>query len=242
MAVKRKMPQSQGKYVKKRKSTKVNKLQVKKMILGLSETKHYHSTYVAEIKTGFQYNINPLYWIPIGSNETSRLGDKIFLESIDMNCKIDRSNVDVGGLGRFKNSSIPFNLKLIRCTSKAKQGTTGDAGFTLLGLPDIRLDALGNFANSHNNLQQFQVVWDYRGTLEQMPVLNAGNDQYNSVMIKKRILINRQVLYDGVETTGSSGFLKDYQYYFYFAVDSNTTAGLSAVFVHSDILVNFKDM
>lgn len=226
----------------KKKAPPVNAKQVRKMIMGLSETKRYHyaTTAGVSVVTGTQYNINPLYWIPIGVTENSRVGDKIFIQSIDVHLKIDRSNLNVPS--RFGNNHIPICVKLVRHVQKAHQGTVGDAGFTALGLPDMRFDALGNAALPMTNKQEYQVIWEYQDIIPQMPVENPSFDLYNGITVTKRIPINRQFLYDGVATTGSSGYSKDYNYYFYLACDSQATTALSSCYVHSDIMVNFKDL
>jgi len=226
----------------KKKGAPVNAKQVRRMIMGISETKRYHSYQTnAEILSGFQYNINPMYWIPIGTNEGSRVGDKLFIQSFDLHLKLDRSSATKAIIGKYGNQHIPFTVKLVRTVKKGKQGTTGDAGFSTIGLGDMRQDGIGNSGIPINNLEEFQVIWEIHDIIPPVPDYTQQNE-YNGYVVKKRIPINRNFVYDGITTTGNSGYSKDYNYYFYLAVDSQCTNGLSVLFAHSDIQVNFKDM
>lgn len=212
---------------------KASKKDVQKALLGLSETKVYRASNSRVLQNTYQYWLNPLYWISVGTGDSNRIGDQIFITNIDVRFKFDSANPTSAG-----DSDRHGCVMLVKATEEYHQGTIDDAGWNTLGLPDIRYGGIGNVSNPIVDDRVFTVVWKKKFML---PMKNyASTSTYKSIVFDKTFKINKNFQYRST----SNGYSKTNNYYLYCGLDSQLHGGIptDTAVGYADIAVMFKDM
>jgi len=219
---------------KKRKVVESGRMQIRKALLGLAETKVYRAANSRDLISGLQYWLNPLYWITNGTGDTQRIGDEIFITDIKLNLGIYGSNATSGSV-LYPDCDRTYSVMLVKATEEYHQGTIGDSGLDTLGLPDIRYGAIGNPGNPIVDNRVFSVVWRKQGVLPQKNYASTGT--FRNTATSHTIKINQKFQF----RSQTNGYGKTTNFYIYFAWDNIPTTSYAG-FVVTDLAVNFKDM
>lgn len=206
---------------------------IQKELMKIAETKRFTNA-----ATGFSsqqiansyvaYNL--LYWIPSGSNESSKIGDEIFLESFDLNIMV---NIDRSTNAARPNPNEPYHVwvGVVRANEEVKDGTIG-ASVTPVTFGDIRYGATGSYTNPVIDGNKYTVLWS---EVMRFPPATLTNNN-DSKQLRRKVKVNQKFKYKDT----SAGYGKFFNYYLVFA-NNSPSANQGAIY-NPSYVVNFKDM
>jgi len=207
---------------------------IKKEILKLAETKRFSNnvtTWSGQLIANQYHAYNPLYWIGIGTNENQRIGDEIYIESIDLAASIKITRQVIVPTAPNPNEGTWVYCAFVRSNDEYKDGTFGPVTVPF-AFSDMRYNSAGNYVNPVIDTNQFTVLWSKRFLVN--PTNFAGMDDER--LIRKKIKIGQKFKYK----TTASGYGKFSNFYIVFACASpsdNNNLQINPAYV-----VNFKDM
>lgn len=207
---------------------------IKKEILKMAETKRFSNalgSYSGQLNANQYYAYNPLYWIGIGTNENQRIGDEIYIDSIDIAASVKITRQVIVGTAPNPEEGTWVYCAFVRANDEFKDGTLGPNA-TPFAFSDMRYSSSGNYCNPIIDTNQFTVLWSKRMLVN--PTNFAQNDDVR--IIRKKIKIGQKFKYK----TTTSGYGKFSNYYLVFAC--NSASNNNNMQINPAYVVNFKDM
>jgi len=223
-----------AKVVKKRKTSGGTSVaMVRKVVLGLSETKNFvasNLTPPTSFSVGTPYYTNIAYWIGSGSSDAQRIGDSIYITNVEIAATFRATNNTV-------SDQISWIIMVVETDQEAHDGITGPSMSASL-LSDYRW--AGTYSNPIINTNVYTVKHMSKGLITPAPeraTINPG--QAGFVCRSVKVPINRKFQYKST----SSGYEK-YKNLF-IVVATETAAGGTGTGVAScdlSYVTHFKDI
>lgn len=224
---------------KKQKTGKTTSVaaQVKKAISRLAEEKRFTPGFTTFDNIVInQFNCwNPLYWISVGTNDSSRIGDSIFVKGIEINFTIRANGTSsVGDL----SDSLLYTVALVKHRSETKDGSLGPSGVGA-SFEDLRIGSSGGYGDPIMDKSKATVLF-------KRTVKHSSIDNYNTAnqlafrgftTVRKYLKINQKFQY----TTTNSGYGKSFNYYILLSANS-ASGGVATHSINANYCVYFTDM
>jgi len=221
---------------RKAKKTSIRRI-IKKTVLGIAETKKkYLNVLNNDFNNGWQ-GTNLIYWIGQGTDDHTRIGDKIQLRGIKFRASIVPALPSQGAA----TSAYPFQVRFVCFKKKANahSGTTGPS-FS----ENIKPDTIGGTGLTEIiDTEKCTVVFDkiYNGTTNlhlNNPAANLTVSQYPYVFIDHYWKINKNLQFEG----DNSGYAKGWNYYFAFYPSWPATLESSTHYAEFNTCTYYKDI
>lgn len=234
----RRVTKKRSKRYTRRKAKKSSmKRIIKKTILGIAETKKKYLNVLDNTPNNTWLGTNLVYWIGQGTDDHTRIGDKIQLRGIKFRASIVPALPSQGPAV----TPYPFQVRFVCFKKKANfsSGLTGPSFST-----NIRPDTVGGTGLTEIiDTEKCVVVFDkiYNGTVNTnlaSPTGSTSVDAYPYVFINHYWKINKDLQFEG----DNSGYAKGWNYYFAFYPSwPGTTVG-STHYAEFNTCTYYKDI
>jgi len=209
--------------------------QVKKAISRLAEEKRFSPGFNAFDNIVInQFNCwNPLYWISVGTNDSSRIGDSIFVKAIEINFTVKANGTaSVGDL----SDGLIYTVAIVKHRSETKDGSLGPSGVGA-AFEDLRIGASGGFGDPILDKSKATVL--FKRTVIHKPIesFNAAQHHRGFTVVRKYLKINQKFQF----TTTNSGYGKSFNYYILLSATS-ASGSIATHSVNPNYVVYFTDM
>lgn len=226
---------------KTKQQASVTAAQVRRTVLGLAEMKNFTANLLVPTSAGVpisaafstRYWCNPCYWIPLGTNNSSRVGDQIFIESIDVAAVIRCSPQGTDA------PQVRYAIYVLESDQEFQDGTTGP---TLNALGLASFVRVGTNTNCVIDDNVYKLKHEQRGQI--LPTnfpkgIVVGATQNTFTETKFRVPIKRKFQYK----SSSSGYEKFKNLYICIVAESaNGGFATDVLSMALSYVVNFKDI
>lgn len=226
---------------KTKKQTGVTAAQVRRTVLGLAEMKNFTANLLVPTSAGVaispafstRYWCNPCYWIPLGTNNSSRVGDQIYIDSIDVAATIRCIPQTVDA------PQVRYAIYVLESDQEFQDGTTGPT-LNALGLASFIRVGTNTTCVIDDNV--YKLKHEQRGALvpPNFPKgIVVGSQQNTFTETKFHVPIKRKFQYK----SSSSGYEKFKNLYICIVAESaNGGFATDVLSMALSYVVNFKDI